>query len=115
MQSGEDGVPILIKNPDSPAAAAIMKITDNFKEQSDKTSAAIHKVEPQDIKLSDDGRLMITWPDGHKGEYSPYQLRSNCPCAACIDEDNGQKILDVKTIPLDIKITGVNPVGRYGL
>lgn len=115
MQSGDDGVPVLVKNTDSIAAKAITAITENFKKQADKSGDEIRKTEPKDMTLEKDGRLTINWPDGHKSEHSAYQLRLSCPCAACIDEDTGQKLLDNKTIPLDIKISAVNPVGRYGL
>ena len=32
-----------------------------------------------------------------------------------MDEDTGRRVLDPKRVPLDIRITGVQPVGRYGL
>ncbi len=115
MQSGEDGIPILQNGSDSPAARAIHTITDNFKVNADKAGDAIRNVEPKMMKLDENGKLLITWPDDHNSQFSPYQLRLSCPCAACIDEDTGQKILDNKTVPLDIKVSGVKPVGRYGL
>lgn len=115
MQSGEDGIPILKNGSDSPSAKAINIITDNFKVNADKASNKIRSVEPKMMKLDENGKLLVTWPDDHNSIFSPYNLRLNCSCAACIDEDTGQKVLDKKTIPLDIKISGINPVGRYGL
>ena len=67
------------------------------------------------FKVSAAGALDIEWADGSRAVLNPYNLRLNCPCAACIDEHTGQKILDPKRVPLDVKIKDVHPVGSYGL
>jgi DUF971 family protein len=39
-------------------------------------------------RLPDEGRLRITWSDGHVGEYDYEYLRGYCPCAACQGHTN---------------------------
>lgn len=61
------------------------------------------------------GRLELAWPDGRQ-VVMPYPwLRSECRCAACVDEWTGRRILDPATIPDDIVIKGIEPVGNYAI
>ncbi|MEW6412745.1 MAG: P-loop NTPase [Candidatus Zixiibacteriota bacterium] len=115
MTSGEDGKPVLLDGSDTAAAQAFMKIAERVKKTAEQFAEAVLKTEPRDIGLTDDGNLRVVWPDGHESTYTPYNLRVACGCATCVDEDTGKKTLDPKKVPLDIKITGFNRVGRYGL
>lgn len=115
MMSGEDGVPVLNNGDDSVAAKSFLKVAEAVKFNAEKITSVIEQFQPRDIKMSPEGDLLMTWPDGHKSRYTPHNLRTNCACASCINEDTGEKTLDIKQVPLDIKITGMTPVGRYGL
>jgi len=115
MMSGDNGVPILTQNTDSTSAKAFIALASEVIKTVEDQHDSIAQFQPKDMLMSKEGNLLITWPDNHKSVFTPYNLRLNCPCANCIDEDTGKKILDIKSIPLDIKIKGVNPVGRYGL
>lgn len=115
MMSGDNGNPILTNGSDSPAAQALVELAENVKRSIDDNLKKILETEPKEIRSLPNGNLQIIWPDDHISEYTAYNLRAHCACAACIDEDTGEKILDPKTIPLDIKIAGINKVGRYGL
>lgn len=65
--------------------------------------------------LQDQGRLEIEWPDG-RTQRLPYRLlRGECPCAACVDEFTGRRILDVNTIPDTIRPTHLSFTGNYAL
>ncbi len=115
MMAGDNGTPVLVNSTDTPAAKALLALSDNFKKSIDENLANILAVEPTTIDTAKDGKLAIVWPDKHEAMYTPYNLRLQCPCAACVDEDTGKKILDERTVPLDIKVTTLNKVGRYGL
>lgn len=115
MMAGDNGNPVLINSKDTPAAKALLALAENFKKSIDDNLAKILSIEPTTIDTAKDGRLAIVWPDAHEAAYSPYNLRLQCACAACVDEDTGKKILNEGSIPLDIKITTMNKVGRYGL
>ena len=115
MMSGDNGIPVLAQTSESGAAQAFIKLAEEVTGIIEKQHDSVAQYQPKEMVMSHEGNLLITWPDDHKSVYTPYNLRLSCPCANCVDEDTGKKILDVKTVPLDVKITGVNPVGRYGL
>ncbi|MGE3171450.1 MAG: DUF971 domain-containing protein [Planctomycetota bacterium] len=59
--------------------------------------------------------LRITWKDGAVTEHGARDLRLACPCASCIEEGTGRKLLDPATVKPDILLLGVELVGRYAL
>ncbi len=113
MASGDDGVPLLEKTADSPAGKAFIDMAVRFKSIVQKVAAGSD--EPTSIEIAADGNLAVAWPDGFTGTISPYNLRMNCPCALCVNEDTGQRTLDPKQVPLGIKISGLDKVGRYAI
>ena len=58
---------------------------------------------PKSIKQVNESTLGITWSDGHDSIYSVKNLRENCPCAHCIDEWSGKKMIAPGAITDDIK------------
>ncbi len=115
MMSGDDGVPVLTRSTDSPSAKSFLNLAAAVEKVIGEIAGRSYEAEPKGYKLSDDGKLLVEWPDGHQGVHSAYHLRLACGCASCIDEDSGKPALDPATVPLDIKIESYNPVGRYGL
>jgi len=71
---------------------------------------------PVDIGPSDDGSaLEITWGDGHASTYQPRDLRLRCPCAGCVDERTGRRMLTSAMIQPGVYPTAIHYVGRYAL
>ena len=68
------------------------------------------------IGPTEDGlRLYIEWGDDHVSEFEPRALRILCPCAGCVDEMTGQRVLRPETIPEGVYPTAIHYVGRYAL
>ena len=42
-------------------------------------------------------------------------LRLQCPCAHCVDEMTGRRVLQESSIPQDVHPVAVVPVGRYAI
>ena len=72
-------------------------------------------VEPREIEQEGDAGLRITWGDGLTCRYDAPGLRRACPCAQCVNEFTGERVLKPETIPEDLSIRDLELVGRYAL
>lgn len=70
-------------------------------------------IQPKKFFRTKDGKLGVEWSDGSRGACDVRKLRLACPCALCVDEHSGEKILDDNTVPSDVKLLKVQSVGRY--
>ena len=71
---------------------------------------------PQDIKADrPNGCFTIEWSDGRLDRIAFRSMRSDCPCAACVSEFTGERLLDPESIPADIQPTAVELAGNYAL
>jgi ATP-binding protein involved in chromosome partitioning len=59
--------------------------------------------------------LSILWEDGHRDDFDVRDLRLACPCALCISEMTGEKLLDPKTIKSDVSPRQIMSVGNYAI
>jgi DUF971 family protein len=53
--------------------------------------------------------------EGKKTYIKAKKVRSECRCAACIEEFTGQQILDKGRVPDTIKPTSILPMGNYAV
>lgn len=71
---------------------------------------------PTQIKAHrDTGTLVLGWSDGSTYELPFKYVRGECPCAACIDEFTGARILDLNSIPDTIIPEQMAMSGNYAL
>ena len=68
---------------------------------------------PKNIRQVNETTLGISWNDGHESEYPVKILRENCPCANCIDEWSGKKLIAPGSIPDSIRPRNLKAVGLY--
>ena len=59
--------------------------------------------------------IIIQWQDGANQELDFRGLRLACPCAMCIDEHTGEKILVPAMVPVDVSALSIESVGHYAL
>jgi DUF971 family protein len=71
--------------------------------------------EPTQIVEESSSKISIQWSDGTVTNYTAAQLRRNCPCAGCIDEWTGKKILRDESVSDDLTFDHTSIVGRYAL
>ena len=136
VDSGDDGVPLVIARPDSPAAQAYVRIAAalaggqaeaggvalpfdwNVATGAGKPAPSPVHGGAQDLPCaleSDATGLHVLWPDGDSRVIPARDLRIACPCAACRDEVTGTRLLDPEKVPLAIAPTRIWSVGNYAL
>ena len=59
--------------------------------------------------------LIIKWQDNTEHVVSSFNIRFSCPCAHCVDEITGEKLIRENDIPANVKILESSPIGRYGV
>ncbi|MEE2887201.1 MAG: DUF971 domain-containing protein [Planctomycetota bacterium] len=72
-------------------------------------------MDPKKIDVTETDELQIVWQDEVVSLYTPRQLRLACPCAQCVEEWTGEKILDPASVSEEILLLNVDLVGRYAL
>ena len=72
-------------------------------------------LEPLQIVEESDNELTINWSDDAETKYTASSLRRACPCAQCVNEWTGEKMLSDDSIPEDIHFSHISIVGRYAL
>jgi DUF971 family protein len=70
---------------------------------------------PESIDVTAQHEFRIVWSGGPEATVPSVRLRDACPCAACIEEGTGRKILDPSTIPPDVHPVRIDPVGNYAV
>ncbi|CAM2066535.1 Iron-sulfur cluster carrier protein [Sulfidibacter corallicola] len=137
--SSDRGTPFVIGHPDSESSAVLGRIAERLIELVDERAAdSALSLEwremdwlerspepPEDAPKSElplqlmwqvsNDELGLMWSDGERRIIGVRNLRLACPCARCVDEVTGKKLLDPLTVPDDITLTKVEVVGRYGI
>jgi len=72
-------------------------------------------VEPREIMQESESALRVTWGDGRVCRYEAAHLRRLCPCAQCVNEFTGERVLRPESVPEDLAIADLDLVGRYAL
>ncbi len=136
VDSGDEGLPLVLARPNCPAARAYAGIaaalvdgeagTDGVALPFDWT-VATGAGKPAPVPASgsagdipcaldfDAAGLAVRWPDGDAREIPARDLRLACPCAACRDEMTGKALLDPGSVPLTVTPTRIWSVGNFAL
>jgi DUF971 family protein len=72
-------------------------------------------VRPTDFALDNDGNLIVRWDDGKDSKFAPRWLRARCPCAECVEEWSGNRVVGDAQVKEDVKPRGMHQVGRYAI
>lgn len=57
--------------------------------------------------------IALEWSDGVAHSLNPRDLRLLCPCAFCVSEVTGERLLDSASVPEDLRLVDMQPVGNY--
>jgi DUF971 family protein len=67
------------------------------------------------ITQVDNTHFSIEWSDGRTITYRLSDLQRQCPCAGCVDENSGRRVVDPSRIDDSVRCVKINSVGRYAL
>ncbi len=71
---------------------------------------------PIGIGPTEDGlSLSVRWSEHHESIFLPRDLRLACPCAGCVDEFTGKKILSEASVQQNIYPLSIEYVGNYAI
>jgi DUF971 family protein len=70
---------------------------------------------PLVIRRSDPARVDVEWSDGRRSGFTAAELRALCPCAECVSETTGVRLLDTSRIPADLTQSNLGMVGNYAI
>jgi len=70
---------------------------------------------PVEIGRANQHDIKILWKDGPEVVYPARLLRLQCPCAHCVEELTGRRLLRESSIAEDVHPVGIDPVGRYAI
>jgi DUF971 family protein len=70
---------------------------------------------PEAIDVTERGDLRILWRGAPEVTVPAVRLRDLCPCAGCVEEGTGKKLLDPATIPADLRPLRIDAVGNYAV
>ena len=76
---------------------------------------ALNPAAPQELAVVAGGAVQVKWRDGVEQIIQAHTLRSECPCAGCVDEFSGEKLLQPEQIPTDIVVASTASIGRYAV
>jgi DUF971 family protein len=59
--------------------------------------------------------MVIRWLDGHASTFGARLLRGRCPCAQCVSETTGRRLVSEEHIGPGVLIEAARTVGNYAL
>jgi len=115
VAAGDQGEPIVARNPDSPASRAYLEIAQRLASAISVVKyESSHPMKPREISEGE-GKLRIVWADSHDSRYGFEFLRNHCPCAMCVDEWTGKRRHLALLLPPNFRALDVKPVGNYAI
>jgi ATP-binding protein involved in chromosome partitioning len=113
--AGDEGTPIVARNPDSPASRAYREIAVRVASAVARANfEAASGVHPKEITAGD-GKLRLVWNDGAESGLPFDFLRNHCPCALCVDEWTGERKNLILLLPSNFRPMRIEPVGNYAI
>jgi ATP-binding protein involved in chromosome partitioning len=114
---GDYGVPTVASHPESVPGKAYNELALQMASHLSIINANTVKVtnRPKEVNTQDEKVIVITWENGSVSRYPTRYLRSMCPCAQCVNEVTGQRMITIDSIDPNVRLVSVSPVGRYAL
>ncbi len=116
--ASDQGTPLVDQAPDSLGGKAFFQIAKNLIAELTERSEGKRLDSgpfPKEVSQPEKDIIEIKWVDGHKSTYKAFELRVACPCAMCVDENTGRRLIRQESIRKDVYLLSMDRVGRYGI
>ncbi len=114
VTAGDEGVPSVVREPESPAAAAFRDIAGRVSLAVARGNDGVAGGLAASIDAGD-GAIVVRWADGETDHLDFELLRNHCPCATCVDEWSGKRRSLTLLLPSNFGPSRLVPVGNYGV
>ncbi len=114
VAAGDSGKPTVLRDPDSPAAAAYREIARRVSLEVARSNHGERVGAAESIRVEDD-RIVVRWNDGRQDRLDFEYLRNHCPCATCVDEWSGHRRSLTLLLPSAFAPKQLVPIGNYGV
>jgi DUF971 family protein len=108
----DSGTPFVLAMPDT------VPVVNLYNELAKKVDHEIEtmKANTREVKYDPTiGKVVLMNDGGVEKELDPYEMRTKCKCAGCIDEVDGRQILKVDKVPIDVYPTNMMKKGNYAV
>ena len=78
-------------------------------------SAVEDRTTPAEIRKKGGQRITIRWTDGHESPFPARYLRGRCPCAQCVSETTGERLVFEEHVATDVAVSTARTVGNYAI
>ena len=116
------GVKTLVEIPiqeDLSQGMSMYKPNQYIQKAADEMLQAVEMAQSSQAELKDasfhEGRVVLVFNNGREISAQAFDLRAKCPCALCISEATGERLVDIKKIPADINPVEILPLGNYAI
>lgn len=114
--AGDRGDPLVHKDPTHPVSKAFYAIVEKLIKEVHVTEEFSNANPESPVEIGfDDHHVLMKWKDGHESKFGSRKLRFLCPCASCVSEVTGKRMIQLEDVPEHIHPTGFRPMGRYGV
>ena len=78
-------------------------------------TSSSERTTPAEIRKKGGESVTIRWTDGHTSAFASRFLRGLCPCAQCVSEMTGERMVFEEHIDPKVAIAAARTVGNYAL
>lgn len=118
VDEGDTGIPVVIDRPESATAKRYLELARRTSAELSALlsgargqSAIVTAMEPNDKAKM----FKVNWSDGKQSIVSFAVLRFQCPCAHCVDEATGERIIKKEDVKADVQPMRVSTIGNYAI
>jgi ATP-binding protein involved in chromosome partitioning len=140
VSCGDEGLPIVAKDPTSISAQVYTSIASALAAQLNQAVTVLKpfvwrwgsnegapgwvdsaarpagsQTTPIGFLRRDPRTLSILWEDARRDDLDVRDLRLACQCALCVEEMSGRKLLDPKSIRFDVSPQTITSIGNYAI